>query len=218
MKVFLDLDGTLLDVSERYYRVYRDLLATAGDAALPKAWFWEMKRMRADDGAILAATGAGMPPDLFSARKQERLEWPEYLKLDTLLADVTATLNALLPRVPLFLVTRRRNADRLAAQLRELGISHFFQAVRSVSGRPTGETKEALLRALGCAPEDFVVGDSDADVLAGKAVGARTVAVTTGLRDRAVLEAMGPEFLIRRLGELVAIVAELQAIRRQAHA
>jgi phosphoglycolate phosphatase-like HAD superfamily hydrolase len=71
---------------------------------------------------------------------------------------------------------------------------------------------------LGCAPEDFVVGDSDADVLAGKAVGGRTVAVTTGLRDRAVLEAMGPEFLIRRLGELGAIVAELQAIRRQAHA
>ena len=41
--IFLDLDGTLLDTSERHYKVYKDILDSKGLKSHEKEDFWDLK-------------------------------------------------------------------------------------------------------------------------------------------------------------------------------
>ena len=43
-KVFFDLDGTLVDISEKYYRVYSGFMRNNEILAFPKNKFWQMMR------------------------------------------------------------------------------------------------------------------------------------------------------------------------------
>jgi phosphoglycolate phosphatase-like HAD superfamily hydrolase len=54
--------------------------------------------------------------------------------------------------------------------------------------------------------DDFVVvGDTEADISAGKELGITTVVVTSGNRSREFLEALEPNFLINGLSELIGL-------------
>lgn len=70
---------------------------------------------------------------------------------------------------------------------------------------------EGILRVLsdwGVEPSRAVmVGDSDHDVLAGKAAGCVTVAASYGFRPLEELTAAGPDYLIHDIRELLALVA-----------
>ncbi|MBC7187761.1 MAG: HAD-IA family hydrolase [Calditrichaeota bacterium] len=73
---------------------------------------------------------------------------------------------------------------------------------------------EMILTAMartGATPETtLVVGDTDNDIHAGKAAGARTCAVTWGYGPRATLESLRPDFVITRPAELFSILNEKQ--------
>jgi phosphoglycolate phosphatase len=57
--------------------------------------------------------------------------------------------------------------------------------------------KAGLLRESGwLRPGALIVGDTEVDIRAGKAVGIKTVAVTSGIRSRAALEAEGPDVIV----------------------
>ena len=56
--IFFDLDGPILDVSAKYYRVYHDLLDEFGFPSLPRDQYWEAKRNKVSDESILRKTGA----------------------------------------------------------------------------------------------------------------------------------------------------------------
>jgi phosphoglycolate phosphatase-like HAD superfamily hydrolase len=70
-------------------------------------------------------------------------------------------------------------------------------------------------------PDDFiVVGDSTGDMLGGRAAGALTVAVLTGARTpeaRALLEQSSPDFTIRDVTELPALLAQIDSLATIQH-
>jgi phosphoglycolate phosphatase len=73
--------------------------------------------------------------------------------------------------------------------------------------KPDPSSIHTLRERVGCAMEDvWMVGDGPQDVGAGKAAGARTVAVLGGFHPEERVRASGPDFVIRSLAELVAIV------------
>src|SRR5207245_8030208 len=95
-------------------------------------------------------------------------------------------------------VTNKRRDTSIEA-LRVTGLLPFFALV--LGGDSVAHKKPApdpILRAasaLGVAPtECAVVGDTENDVVAGKAAGARTIGVTWGYGTRARLEAAGVDF------------------------
>ena len=49
-----------------------------------------------------------------------------------------------------------------------------------------------------------VVGDTETDILAGKALGLRTVAVLNGIRTEDFIKEVGPDLIISGLGEIPA--------------
>src|SRR5271155_1722029 len=95
--------------------------------------------------------------------------------------------------------------------LRRLALIPFFQHVQGGSPglrlKPAPDTILAALAALHCAPENaLMVGDTPADVLAGKAAGTKTCAVTYGFGTREALLQCAPDHVIDSFGELVDLV------------
>jgi HAD superfamily hydrolase (TIGR01509 family) len=99
--------------------------------------------------------------------------------------------------------------------LRRLALIPFFQHIQGGSLglrlKPAPDTILAALAALNCAPSRaLMVGDTPADVLAGKAAGTKTCAVTYGygFATREALLQCAPDHVIDSFGDLVDLVRE----------
>lgn len=96
--------------------------------------------------------------------------------------------------------------------LKGLDIAPYFAVVvgpESVSNRkPDPEALHIILRHIPTPPErTLMIGDTAADILAGKAAGTVTCGVTYGFAPRAEIEAAEPDFIIDRLPELLDYIA-----------
>lgn len=206
--IFLDLDGPILDVSEKYYRVYRDILAEEEFTPIPKDEYWEAKRARLPDQRILARSGAESFLETFRARRHERIESEPYQRLDALQPTALETLEWLRGEDRLVLVTLRRSRTRLDAQLEWLALRRLFADVlssgedREVRWTIKEELMRTSLHTSGGWAGHFMVGDTETDILAGRALGMTTFGVCNGMRTRALIESAGPDFIIDRLSEL----------------
>lgn len=85
--------------------------------------------------------------------------------------------------------------------LNRLDLNKYFEML--IGGRddmalkPAPDGILAMLDRFKIAPEDAVmIGDSETDVLAGKAAGVATCAVSYGFRSGETLQALGPDWLI----------------------
>ena len=77
LRLITDFDGPIMDVSDRYYRVYQYCLAETQREGqpvreLPKAEFWDMKRARVPETeiAILSGLDAAQARDFAQKRRQ----------------------------------------------------------------------------------------------------------------------------------------------------
>ncbi len=112
---------------------------------------------------------------------------------------------------PLAVITNKPEAFSRTI-LEGLGLAGYF---REILGYDSVERKkphpEGILLALhgwGVEPTRAVmVGDSDHDILAGKAAGTVTVAVAYGFKSPEELASAGPDYLIHDIRELIELVA-----------
>jgi phosphoglycolate phosphatase-like HAD superfamily hydrolase len=211
--IFLDFDGVLLDVSERYFRVHRALINPCPGAGLDRALYWNMKRQGRPIRHILEADGAGEVDEAtYRKRWVEMIEAREFLVHDVLIPGTREIVASLAHRHPLVLVTLRQEPDHLAMQLDELKLRPFFEAVlvaSPVSGVASA-VKAGLLRESGwLRPGALIVGDTEVDIRAGKAAGIKTVAVLSGIRDRAALEAEAPDAIVDDIHKLADVLYRL---------
>jgi HAD superfamily hydrolase (TIGR01549 family) len=114
-------------------------------------------------------------------------------------ADVPATLAAL-ETVTLGVVTTKEQSQAELV-LHTLQLRRFFRHVQGwrpgLRLKPAPDAVEAALAALQCPPSQaLMVGDTAADILAGKAAGVRTCAVTYGCGTREELLECAPHYCI----------------------
>jgi phosphoglycolate phosphatase len=208
MILFFDLDGPLLDVSPRYIALHRALL---GESGLSGAAYWERKRAARPEETILAEINA-MDRTLYFRRRLELIETPEYLVHDRPWPWAHAILARLSTAHPLVLVTARSRRPLLLEQLARLGLASFFHEVLSTAaGQRVDEQKAALMRDYlirhGLPHEGHaIIGDTEADIGAGRLLGLRTVAVLSGIRNRELLLRAEPDYLLSDIRELPLIV------------
>lgn len=204
MICFLDLDGPILDVSEKYYRAYADSLMELGADVLEKSDYWESKRRRIPDEQILAKTGSAELLNDFKKRRLELIEDADLMKLDYVWPEVKEAYQILCSRVPAVLVTLRTHPDRVQRQLANLGISPWFDKVLAHSAITNGErwqVKVNLINRLDILKtarlEDCVfIGDTETDILAGQHLGMKTIAVSFGIRTRDILTGLKPDVIM----------------------
>jgi phosphoglycolate phosphatase len=199
----------VVDVRERHYRTYRSALAPLGGRPLDPAAYWRLKRRGAPLGEVLAASGVG--PDrreAFLGRFLGEIEDPDRLALDRLLPGAEPALGSLRAGGHrLVLLSLRRSPAAFAAQVERLGIAGAFERVDAGRTSEDGRlAKRALIERAGPPGPAAVVGDTEADVGAARALGLAAVGVTTGLRNRGFLLAAGAEAVVDRIGRVPAVL------------
>jgi phosphoglycolate phosphatase-like HAD superfamily hydrolase len=208
--IYLDLDGTLVDVQEKYCRLHMDIAKGLGFQPTPPDRFWAQKRRGAPLETILSDW------DEPARRAYNRLwltsiEAPDYLRIDKLVPGTREALEALTQSFRLVVVTMRRNGSELRRQLRELEIDDYLTAVIAAADYPSADyTKVQLLRLSGetNGQRAIVVGDSEADVQTAREIGAPAVCVLSGIRDGPFLKALDPDYVIPSVSQLPKLVTD----------
>lgn len=209
MIICFDLNGPVLDVSARYWHVYRDVLAELGKSALPLAEYWALKRTRTPEADILRRTNAQDMLEEYTRLRIACVETPHYLQYDRVWRGVRPALVTLRQKHRLLLITMRRSAEALHQQLKTLHLlplfHHVLCAPRDGAPGERAEVKVVLVRdTLGPQTRTgWFVGDTETDIRAGQMLGLRTAAVTFGIRTAEELMSAGPDVLIHSPTELV---------------
>jgi len=206
--IFFDLDGPLLDVSARYIALHHQVLAEFGQQGLPGPTYWQRKRSRCSEESILVEVGATAWTDSYVRQRLALIESPEFLVHDRPWPWTHATLTQLRGVSSLVLVTARANRPMLLEQLDRLGLASFFHEILSTpAGLRVDEEKAVLIRDYLArhryvATGHMMVGDTEADIGAGKLTGLRTAAVLSGIRNREFLLQAQPDWLLNDIREL----------------
>lgn len=208
MLLLFDLDGPILDVSEKYYRIYTDFLQQyTGAEVLSKKKYWDLKRTRVQDADILALSNVVSCLGEYQEFKMQRIEDESYLAYDVIWPELKEVYEKLFKKHRVVLVTLRTYENKTLWELNNhLQISSWFSDVLSLSGDmyPKGlrwkAKSDALLNSgidLSFNKKDlFFVGDTETDIKAAKELGIHSIAVSFGIRSRDLLELAEPDIII----------------------
>ena len=202
MNIFFDLDGTLLDSRKRLYLLFQDLVP---ESTLSIDEYWELKRNKISHKDILLEKLNYTKDNLinFEGEFLKKIESPSYLQFDTLIYGAYDILNTLTCKYKLFIITARQKKENTFLQLKELDIYKYFKDILVTEHK---YEKAELIRRLQFKNEDFMIGDTDYDVLTGKQLGIRTIAVCYGFLNKKKLKDCEPEFMVDNICEITAIL------------
>ncbi len=206
---FFDLDGTLADTLPLIYE------------AFDQAFFPELGH-RFTDTQIRAMFG---PPDHQIIRDQVSVDVAEAaidrynahysLRHDDLVSPF-AGIQDLLMRLTsegywLGVITGKSRSTALVS-LEKTGLLDFFRVIYAGDDverqKPDPEAVIKSLNDAGVPPSNraVMIGDSAADVLAGRAAGIGTIGVTWGSPDHHELDAAEPDYIVSTVDELSSIL------------
>ena len=213
--VLFDIDGTLLDTRDAWIAAFDAGLAATSKASMTGSfaaqWIGTPIETIYAERCHLDAADLGRAVHAFQRVEAESVR--RGMRPFPRIAEALAGLG----RWQLGVVTNKRRETAVEA-LRVTGLLPLFRVV--VGGDSVTRKKPApdsVLRAaseLAIDPSEcVVVGDTENDVLAGKAAGAMTIGVTWGYGTRAQLEAAGVEHLIETPEALPPLVRALTPSR-----
>lgn len=188
-RIFIDLDGTLLNVRYRLHGLFQELVPRS---SFSLDEYWEAKRSGRSHREILSSHFSYSPQEVLMFEREwlAEIEEPRWLRLDSPYPGVSDRLADLREHHGLHLLTARQRPDRVRTQIEEAGWSEMFESLL-VTGR--AGTKLGLLQHSRARPSDWIIGDTGMDVESGRAAGVRTAVVTEGSLRADVLARYRPE-------------------------
>lgn len=196
--IFLDLDGTIVDSREAYLEAARIAFQAVGQKPPEMKDALEIPR-RLEQSLLIN--------DIVKGDIQKFLG--VYLKAyysiteakTKLIPNVSATLRTLSERSKLALITMRFvSKEAVIKELDCFGISKYFTHIVTALDTLPKPSPEALIKCVKALDVEIcdcvIAGDSVNDVRAGKAAGARTVAVLSGLFYREELAKECPDLIL----------------------
>jgi pyrophosphatase PpaX len=203
--VLFDVDGTLLDTFDFIYGAFEHAFAVHGVPPLTREQISDLM------GGPLEEVYATMAAEFDAKELSEthRTFQSNNLGLARLFPSTVEVLDALKAKGLKIAAVTTRSKRTSVRSLESTGIAHYFDLV--ISGEDVTRLKpdaEPILKALdhfsierNCA---IMVGDTHADIEAGKNASVRTVAALYGFGGERLL-ALNPNYVIRDLKELLTI-------------
>ena len=222
LRLITDFDGPIIDVSERYYRVYQECLdsSRAPDSPvkqLSKEEFWQLKRSRVPEKQIGIMSGLDeTQAQAFAQLRRQTVHTPPYFQYDTLAPGAVAALEKVQQAgIDLAVMTMRRVRELdYAFERYDLGrffpkdrcycLENDYVKTRDIDDKPL--LMERALVELPPASDTWMVGDTEADIITAKKHGVKVMAVLCGIRDRAQLELYQPDLIVKDLSEAVDLL------------
>ncbi|BFM40804.1 HAD family hydrolase [Synechocystis sp. LKSZ1] len=222
LRLITDFDGPIMDVSERYYRVYLYCLEQVQEPGqalhvLTKSDFWQLKRAKVAEVEIGRRSGlVESQVQRFADLRRQTVHTLPYLVHDLPHPGAVETLEYLQSLgVELVVMTMRRVCE-LEEALERNHLGRFFAPQHryclSNDYVKTGDTKDKPLlmqRAIReLPPHDTVwmVGDTEADILAAQSADIPVIGVLSGIRNQEQLERYGPLRIMANLREATEFI------------
>jgi 2-phosphoglycolate phosphatase len=203
--VLFDVDGTLLDTTEFIYGGFDHTLAAHGHAPSERADYARVMGKPLDVCYMELAPGG----DPVLLCETHRTWQADNLHLSIAFPEAEEVLGALRDAGLRLAAITSRSARTSVLTLEQAGLAPYLDLVLSAEDvtaiKPDPAPLRLALERLGVEPDAAVmVGDTDADILAGKAAGVRTVGVTFGFHGPAIAD-IGPDATIDHLGALLPL-------------
>jgi pyrophosphatase PpaX len=204
--VLFDIDGTLLDTFEYIYGAFEHTFDVHGIVRLSREQISQLMGRTLEDVYETMAPGH----DSVELAETHRQFQEQNVNLAKLFPDTVMVLDALKQRgFKLAAITTRSNRTSLLS-LEQNGIAGYLDGVVSLEDvlrhKPDPEPIYMALHDLAVKPTDaMMVGDTRADIMAGKNAGTKTVAALYGFGGDRLLE-LKPDYAISGLKELIEIV------------
>ena len=222
LRLITDFDGPIMDVSERYYRVYQLCLEKTRYpqqtiTELSKAEFWQLKRSHTPELQIALQSGLdAQQGQEFSQIRKQIVHTLPYFQYDVLVPTALETLTKVQAAgVDLAVMTMRRVRE-LDYAFNQYNLSQFFPENRRyclsndyVKTRDVEDKPLLMARALAELPpaaDTWMVGDTEADIAAAKKHDIKIIAVESGIRDRSQLAFYQPDMIVTDLKTAVDFI------------
>lgn len=208
-RIFFDLDGPIIDVAPKFYRIYTDIFRKNGRATLPAEEYWELKRNRVPEPEIVMRTAPEEFVKPYIAERLAVIEDIEYLAADQVQAGVTDVLERLQLQYPLTLVTLRNRRQSLMWELDHFQLMQYFQDILTKEdNHGDHEIKVSLIREYCGADtaEGILIGDTEADIRAAQQLGLVACGVSFGIRTREYLAKLGPDHIVDTIDEMEQMI------------
>ena len=185
--IFLDLDGTLLDIESRYVNLFQYMSKIYKINKISSSDFWQHKRNGKTNIQILTQLGYDNNlSNRFHNHWVSLIEEYFWLGFDKLQIDTIEFLNNLNKKnFYIYLITGRNNRQSLLQQLTKLEITHYFENIFNVDTSKMVAQKKYLLEEY--KPKLFI-GDSEFDYLSCKDLDINFFCVSNGFRNKAFLQ------------------------------
>lgn len=200
MNVFLDLDGTLINNSKRYFESYRK---ASNNQDLNFESFLISRKKYMNAKTMFTDTNQYTDQTLkdFEIVWGLNIEKEELLSFDTLFSGVPKWLHHLSKKTNIIYCTNRRSYQHLINQLEYLDIKKYASDILMSFQKTKEETilKSNIIYSSG----DWFIGDTPADISAGKSLGLKTCGVFSGLNSEQVLKSYNPDLLLSNVTEFI---------------
>lgn len=216
LNLYIDLDGTILDISEKYYRIYSDTIISLGYDLLSKEKYWQLKKEKRQEEDIAKMSGINETAifKYYNKEWQSKIESLKYLEYDKLIPNAVKTLKNLKKFNRIVLVTLRKSQINLYKELERLNIVSLFDGI--LIGKGAGEQWEIKAKLVESdntfeKKKSVIIGDTEVDIRAGKKLGIKTIAVLSGIRRKSMLLVERPDYIINNINKLPIIIKQIQA-------
>jgi phosphoglycolate phosphatase len=221
--VFCDFDGPIVDVSDRYYSTYHLALTDTAEfyselsthifnhdrlTVLTKTQFWQMKQDRTPDREIAFQSGLdGEKIDFFLQRVIEIVNCTDLLHQDKIQPGVTWALGLLRAQGCKLILVTLRDRDEAIRILEQHGLRQLFSGIYGTDNSQAAYQNYSQLKTKLLAQamrehqvtqensDSWMIGDTEADLLAGIAMEIPTIALTCGIRSRQKLSPFKPTLI-----------------------
>lgn len=215
-RIFTDFDGPIMDVSERYYQVYLYCLKKICQPeqivkTLSKSEFWELKRSQVPEKDIANLSGFTDEKQqvAFAHLRRATVHTNPYFAYDRLLENAISALEKVQNAgYDLAVMTMRRRRE-LEPVLDQYNLRRFFKSdrifcldddyVKTVDTQDKPLLMKNAQANLPSVDQQWMIGDTEADIFAAKSHHIPAITVLSGIRNRTQLEKYQPQEILPNL-------------------
>ena len=207
MDLVFDLDGTILDISQKYNFLYEEIRTNYG---LPPVNYWEKRQEISDFSSCLEALGISrFRLDKFRDEWASKIEEQRMLDLDCVFKDVKEKIVLLKKQNhEVILCTARTSITNLTNQLQFLGLDTIFSQVLTSN---SGSEKISILQNYFAEnpkkilADAWFISDTAEDIIVGNKLGLKTCGVLTGLGSRLSLTSANADKIFTSVANFDAV-------------